>query len=64
MNGTNYEVPHCGDISNPHRHPAWAQIFASGSYFEIPLTWIPPLLKETMFRNHVAQLKILLFHIF
>ena len=35
---------------------AWAQIFASGSCFQIPLAWIPPL----MFQNHIAQLAILL----
>ena len=29
MNGTNYEVPHCGAFSTPHSHPSWAQIFAS-----------------------------------
>ena len=29
MNGTNYEVPHCGVFSTPHSHPSWAQIFAS-----------------------------------
>ena len=34
MNGTNYEVPHCGAFSTPHFHPSWAQIFASG----IPIT--------------------------
>ena len=40
MNGTNYEVPHCGAFSTPHSHPSWAQIFASGSCFQIPLAWI------------------------
>ena len=44
MNGTNYEVPHCGAFSIPHSHPSWAQIFASGSCFQIPLAWIPPLM--------------------
>ena len=34
MNGTNYEVPHCGAFSTPHSHPSWAQIFASGSCFQ------------------------------
>ena len=43
-NGTNYEVPHCGAFSTPHSHPSWAQIFASGSCFQIPLAWIPPLM--------------------
>ena len=37
MNGTNYEVPHCGAFSTPHSHPSWAQIFASGSCFQMPL---------------------------
>ena len=23
MNGTNYEVPHCGAFSPPHSHPSW-----------------------------------------
>ena len=36
MNGTNYEVPHCGVFSTPHSHPSWFQIFASGSCFQIP----------------------------
>ena len=40
MNGTNYEVPDCGAFSTPHSHPSWAQIFASGSCFQIPLAWI------------------------
>ena len=40
MNGTNYEVPHYGAFSTPHSHPYWAQIFASGSCFQIPLAWI------------------------
>ena len=43
MNGTNYEVPHCGAFSTLHSHPSWAQIFASGSCFEIPLACIPLL---------------------
>ena len=34
MNGTSYEVPHCGAFSTPHSHPSWAQIFASGSCFQ------------------------------
>ena len=34
MNGTNYEVPH-GAFSTPHSHLSWAQIFASGSCFQI-----------------------------
>ena len=37
MNGTNYEVPHCGAFSTPHSHRSWAQILASGSCFQIPL---------------------------
>ena len=28
MNGTNYEVPHCGAFSTPHSHPSCAQILA------------------------------------
>ena len=41
MNGTNYEVPHCGAFFSPHSHPSWVQIFASESCFQIPLAWIP-----------------------
>jgi hypothetical protein len=37
VNGTNYEVPHCGAFSTPHSHPSWEQIFASGFCFQIPL---------------------------
>ena len=29
VNGTNYEVPHCGAFSTPYSHLSWAQIFAS-----------------------------------
>ena len=45
MNGTNYEVPHCGAFSTPNSHPSWAEIFASGSCFQMPLASIPPLLQ-------------------
>ena len=34
----------CGAFSTPHFHPSWAQIFASGSCFQIPLACIPPLM--------------------
>ena len=34
---------------------SWAQTFSSGSYFQIPLAWIPPLMQETMFHSHIAQ---------
>ena len=40
----NYEVPHCGAFSTPHSHPPWAQIFVSGSGYQIPLACAPPLL--------------------
>ena len=43
MNGTNYEVPHCGVFSIAHSHPPWVQIFASGYCFQIPLACVPPL---------------------
>ena len=33
---TIYEVPHCEAFFTPHSHPSWAQIFASGSCFQIP----------------------------
>ena len=52
MNGTNYEVPHCGAFSTPNSHPSWAQIFASGSCFQIPLAWIPPLNKPDIIPNY------------
>ena len=54
MNGTNYEIPHCGAFSTPHSHTSRAQIFVSGSCFQIPLAWIPPLMKETIFHYHIA----------
>ena len=38
---TNYEVPHCGAFSTTHSHSSWAQIFSSGSCFQIPLACIP-----------------------
>ena len=60
MNGTNYEVPHCGPFSTFHSHLFWAQIFASESCAQILLACIPLLLLENMFQNHVAQLAILL----
>ena len=40
MNGTNYEVPHCEAFSTRHSHPSRAQIFASGTCYQIPLAWI------------------------
>ena len=33
----NYEVPLCEVFSTSHFHPFWAQIFASGSCFQIPI---------------------------
>ena len=36
MHGTSYEA-HCGAFSTPHSYPSWAQIFAWGSCFQIPL---------------------------
>ena len=37
MNGTNYKLPDCGAFFTPHFHPSWAQIFASGTGFQIGL---------------------------
>ena len=51
MNGTNYEVPYCGAFSTPHSHPSWAQIFASGFCFQIPLACIPPLMNSIQYNN-------------
>ena len=44
LNGTNYEVPHCGAFSTPHSHHSLAQIFASGFRFQITLACVPPLM--------------------
>ena len=41
---TNYEVPQCGAFSTPHFHPSWVQKFTLGSFFQIPLACIPPLM--------------------
>ena len=54
----NHEVLHCEAFSTPHFHPFWAQILALGSCFQIPLACIPPLIQETTFHNHIAQLAI------
>jgi hypothetical protein len=37
-------VPHCGAFSTPHFHLSWAQIFASGSCFQITLACVLPLM--------------------
>ena len=55
MSGTNYEVLHCEAFSSPHSHPSWAQIFAAGSCFQIPIASVPPLMLEIMFQAHIAQ---------
>ena len=52
MNGTNYEVPRCRAYVTPHSHPSWAQIFASGPCFQIPLAHIPPLAQLNCLRWH------------
>ena len=49
VNGTNYEVPHCGAFSTPH-YPSWAQIFGSASCFQISLACRP-----LNVRDHVSQ---------
>ena len=53
MNNTNYEVPDCGAFSTPHPYPYWAQIFASGSFLQIPLAYVLPLMHETVLHNHI-----------
>ena len=61
MNSTNYEGPHCEAFSTTHSHPTWAQIFASGSCFQIHLAWIPPLMQEIkkiQFRGPVWRFRI------
>ena len=45
----NYEAPHCGAFSTPHSHHSWAQIFTSGSCFQIPFACIPPSMKRPYF---------------
>ena len=42
--GTYYEVPHYETFSTQHWYPSWAQIFASGSCFQIRLACIRPLM--------------------
>jgi len=51
-------------FSTPHSNLSWAQKFALGSYYQIPLASIPPLMYETMVHNYIAQLGILLFHMY
>ena len=48
-----------GTFSIRRSHPSWAQIFASGSSFLIPLALIPPI----MLHFHIAQMAILLLQI-
>ena len=59
MNGTNYEVPHCGAFSTPHSHPSCAQILASGSCFQIPLAWIGVSHRHTCVKLFWLQPRIL-----
>ena len=33
MNGTKYEVPHCGAFSTSHSHPSWANLMARSTKF-------------------------------
>jgi hypothetical protein len=51
VNGTNYGDPYFEAFSTPHSHPSRAQIFASGTCFQIHLACIPPLTQDTMFHN-------------
>ena len=44
MNGTNYEVSHCGVFTSPHPHPYWAQIFTLESCFQILLACVSPVI--------------------
>ena len=52
MNGTNYEAPHCGAFSTFHSYASWAQVFVSGSCFQISLACLPLALN---IRDHVSQ---------
>jgi hypothetical protein len=42
--------------TSPNTYPSWVQIFVS-----VPLPCMPPLMSETMFHNHIAQLAIIMF---
>jgi hypothetical protein len=46
VNGTNYDVPHCGAFSTPHLNLSRAQIFASGSCFQITLACVSHLIMK------------------
>ena len=59
---SNYEVPHCGAFSTPHCYTSCAQIFASGTCFQIPLVCIRTLMWESMLHNHIALQAISLFY--
>ena len=60
MNGTNYEVPHCGAFLTPHSHPSWVQIFASGSCFQIPLACILTLTQVERRKKYFNRLALLM----
>ena len=51
MNGTNYEVPHCGAFSTPHSHPSWAQIFALDLSIKILKVFLPSLIVTKYLAN-------------
>ena len=42
--GVQFEVTHCKSFFIPHSHPFWAEIFASGSCFQIPVSFISTLM--------------------
>jgi hypothetical protein len=63
VNGTNYEVPHYEALSTPHSHTSWAQIFASGSFFQMPLAFFPPLMYEHSSHPYITVGNIMILHI-
>ena len=59
MNGTNYEVPHCGAFSTRYSHPSWIQIFASllGPNIRLRILFLNTLNLHSSLnvRDHVSQ---------
>ena len=57
VNDTEYEVPYYEAFYIPHSHPFWAQIFASGSCFQISLACVLLLLQEIIFHSLILHNK-------
>ena len=63
MNGTNYEVLHCGAFSTPHSHLSWVQIFALGPIIIlmimiIIITMITMIIIVTIIMKIVIKVKL------